>query len=62
MVQVNGSLQATVLRTASYTKATVPAASAYPRGIIYVSDAAGGAAMAWSNGTSWISQLTNVAI
>lgn len=38
----------------SYTKATVPAASAFPGGYIDVSDAAGGACLARSNGSAWI--------
>jgi len=46
----------------SYTKATVPAASAYARCTIYVSDAVGGASPAWSDGTTWTSFKTNTAI
>ena len=38
---------------ASYTVATVPSASAYARGTLFVSDAAGGAVPAFSDGTNW---------
>lgn len=38
---------------ASYTVATVPSAATYPRGLIYVSDEAGGAIVAFSTGTDW---------
>lgn len=37
----------------SYTVATVPAASAHSGAIIYVSDEAGGAQPAFSDGTDW---------
>jgi hypothetical protein len=37
----------------AYTVATVPSASLYPRGIIYVSDETGGAVMAFSDATNW---------
>lgn len=37
----------------TYTVATVPSAATYARGMIYVSDAAGGSTMAYSNGTNW---------
>ena len=43
----------TALRTASFTVATVPNASTYARGIIYVSDETGGATIAFSDGTNW---------
>ena len=46
----------------SYTRATVPSASAYARCTIYVSDAVGGASPAWSDGTTWTSFKTNAAI
>lgn len=51
-----------VLFPAQYTKATVPAASANTGGYIDVSDAAGGACLARSNGANWISQITGAAI
>lgn len=57
-----GSLSADVLRPASYTRATVPAAGSAGRGIVYVSDAAGGASLAWSDGAGWTSFKTNAAI
>ena len=37
----------------SYTVSTLPTASAYPRGVIYVSNEAGGAVLAFSDGTNW---------
>lgn len=37
----------------TYTVATVPTASAYTRRMIYISDEAGGAVPAFSDGTNW---------
>ena len=37
----------------SYTVGTVPAAASYPRKVIYVSNEAGGAVLAFSDGSSW---------
>lgn len=37
----------------SYTVSTVPSASTYARGVIYVSNEAGGAVIAFSDGTNW---------
>ena len=37
----------------TYTVATVPTASSYPRAIIYVSDETGGATLAFSDGSAW---------
>lgn len=37
----------------SYTVATLPAAADNPRLTVYVSDEAGGAVLAFSDGTSW---------
>lgn len=51
-----------VLEHRSYTRATVPSASAYARCTIYVSDAVGGASPAWSDGATWTSFKTNAAI
>jgi len=51
-----------VIEHRSYTKATVPAASAYTGCSIYVADATGGASLAWSNGSAWTSIKTNAAI
>lgn len=42
-----------IFQAKTYTVATVPSASDYPRGIIYVSDETGGATIAFSDGTSW---------
>lgn len=50
------------LRMASYTKATVPSASANSGTVVHVSNAAGGAALAVSNGTAWISQITGAEV
>lgn len=38
----------------SYTVATAPDPSAYPRCFIFVSDEAGGATMAFSDGADWL--------
>ncbi len=37
----------------TYAKASLPSASTYARGIIYVSDETGGATIAFSDGTNW---------
>ncbi|OHX10513.1 hypothetical protein BI347_18980 [Chromobacterium sphagni] len=42
----------------AYTRATAPAAAAYAGATVYITDAAGGAAIAFSNGTAWISVRT----
>lgn len=36
-----------------YTVATLPAAATYPRAIVFVSDEAGGATLAFSDGTNF---------
>lgn len=41
------------VRLAAYTVATLPAAADYPWGLIAVSDEAGGAVLAMSDGTNW---------
>ena len=61
-VDVFGVMAADGFRHRSYTRATVPSASAYARCTIYVSDAVGGASPAWSDGTTWTSFKTNAAI
>lgn len=42
-----------IFQAKTYTVATVPSAATYPRGIIYVSNEAGGATIAFSDGTDW---------
>lgn len=37
----------------TYTVATVPTASSWTQGLIYVSDETGGATVAFSDGTNW---------
>lgn len=37
----------------TYTVSTLPAAATYPRGVIYVSNEAGGATLAFSDSTNW---------
>ena len=37
----------------SYTVTTLPAAATYPRAVIYVSNEAGGATLAFSDGSNW---------
>ena len=41
------------LRVATYTVLTLPSAATYAQGIIYVSNEAGGATLAFSDGTNW---------
>jgi hypothetical protein len=41
------------IRLASYVVAGLPAAADYTGGIIYVSNEAGGATLAFSDGTNW---------
>ncbi len=51
---VNAVSQGSLLATKLYTVATVPSAAAEgPGRIIYVSDEAGGAVLAFSDGTDW---------
>ena len=38
----------------TYTVATLPSASMWVRGLIYVSDEVGGATVAFSNGINWL--------
>ena len=42
-----------LLQLKTYTVATLPTASSYPRGIIYVSNQSTGAEPAFSDGTNW---------
>ena len=42
-----------LVQVKTYTVATVPTASSYPRGLIYVSDETGGATIAFSDATNW---------
>lgn len=42
-----------IVQLPTYTVATVPTASSYTRGMIYVSDETGGAVPAFSDGTNW---------
>ena len=42
-----------LLQAKTYTVATLPTASSYPRGIIYVSNETSGATLAFSDGTNW---------
>jgi hypothetical protein len=44
---------ALIFQAVSYTVATLPAAATYPRAIVYVSNEAGGATIAFSDGTAW---------
>jgi hypothetical protein len=37
----------------TYTVSTLPSAASYPRGVIYVSNEAGGATLAFSDSTNW---------
>lgn len=49
--EVQAALQ--LLQLPTYTVATVPSAATYVRGLIYVSNEAGGAVPAFSDGTNW---------
>ena len=42
-----------LLQAKTYTVSTLPTASAYPRGVIYVSNETGGATLAFSDGSVW---------
>lgn len=42
-----------LLQLKTYTVSTLPSASSYPRGIIYVSNQSTGAEPAFSDGTNW---------
>jgi hypothetical protein len=51
---VNAVSQGSLVATKSYTVATVPSAATEGAGrVIYVSDEAGGAVLAFSDGTDW---------
>ena len=50
-----------LIQTPSYTVTTLPSAATYARGLIYVSNEAGGAVIAFSDGTNW-RRLTDRAI
>ena len=53
-INVSGSITAALpIVTATYTVGTVPSAVTYARGLIYVSNEAGGAVIAFSDGTNW---------
>jgi hypothetical protein len=50
-----GAMTATgPIKLQSYPKAAVPPAAANPGALIYVSDAATGATVCYSNGTNWL--------
>jgi hypothetical protein len=42
-----------IMQPPSYTVLTVPSAVDYPRGVIFVSDEAGGSVLAFSDGIVW---------
>jgi len=42
-----------IFQPPTYTVVGVPSAATYPRGIIYVSNEAGGAVLAFSDGSAW---------
>jgi hypothetical protein len=42
-----------IFQPPTYTVATLPSAASYPRGVIYVSNEAGGAVLAFSDSTNW---------
>jgi hypothetical protein len=51
--KINAFLLGDALLTNTYTVATVPNASEWTQGLIYVSDETGGAIPAFSDGTNW---------
>lgn len=57
VVEVFGLSQATdttlLMQMKTYTVSTLPSAASYPRGVIYVSNEAGGATLAFSDSTNW---------
>lgn len=42
-----------IFQAKTYTVFTLPSAATYPRGIVYVSNEAGGATLAFSDSTNW---------
>lgn len=42
-----------IFQAKTYTVDTLPEASDYPRGVVYVSDETGGAVLAFSDGSDW---------
>ncbi len=51
---IESTFDATVVFQAkSFTAATLPDAATYPRGLVYVSDEAGGSVLAFSDGSAW---------
>lgn len=42
-----------IFQPPTYTVAGVPSAANYPRGVIYISNEAGGAVLAFSDGSAW---------
>lgn len=51
-----------VLKVASYLKTAMPPAAGNTGGMIYVTDAATGATVAYSNGTNWLRVDTSAII
>jgi len=50
------------MKLASYLKTAMPPAASNTGGLIYVSDAATGATVAYSNGTNWLRVDTSAVI
>lgn len=50
---VDAGAATVIFQAPTYTVATLPAAATYPRGVIYVSNEAGGAVLAFSDGTNF---------
>ena len=44
---------ALVFQAKTFTVVGLPSAATYPRGVVYVSNEAGGATLAFSDGTNW---------
>lgn len=62
MSTAGGIAMQDVLQLASFTVGTLPSASTFVTGIIIVSDATGGPALCFSDGTNWISVKTGVPV
>lgn len=61
-VDRNGDVMLGILQLVPFTIASLPDPSLTPGGMIFVSDAIGGASPAFSDGTNWLSLLTSTII
>jgi hypothetical protein len=54
LLKINGSLLGPAILHVSYTVSSVPLASSWTGGLIYVTDAEGGPVLAFSDGSNWL--------